>query len=189
MLADELGLEPSEDLQQLERAILRQDPALTGPASTRRTRTVSRTPPAPAVTPRRLRPLRLGIALGAVVVAGAAAITVVLRDSSGDVAVVPNSVAVVDVRTNRVVGDVVIGSRPVAVAFGGGAVWVANADDSTVSRIDPQTRKVTKSVRVGTDVRDLTTGFGSIWVADGKGGTLTRIDPELKAHQKASLGP
>src|SRR5215211_4797057 len=153
MLADELGLEPSEDLQQLERAILRQDPALTGPASTRRTRTVSRTPPAPAVTPRRLRPLRLGIALGAVV------------------------------------GDVVIGSRPVAVAFGGGAVWVANADDSTVSRIDPQTRKVTKSVRVGTDVRDLTTGFGSIWVADGKGGTLTRIDPELKAHQKASLGP
>ena len=189
MLADELGLEPSEDLQQLERAILRQDPALTGPASTRRTRTVSRTPPAPAVTPRRLRPLRLGIALGAVVVvAGAAAITVVLRDSSGDVAVVPNSVAVVDVRTNRVVGDVVIGSRPVAVAFGGGAVWVANADDSTVSRIDPQTRKVTKSVRVGTDVRDLTTGFGSIWVADGKGGTLTRIDPELKRIRRLRLG-
>ena len=31
MLVDELGIEPSPALQELERAILRQDPALVGP--------------------------------------------------------------------------------------------------------------------------------------------------------------
>jgi YVTN family beta-propeller protein len=188
MLADELGLEPSEELQQLERAILTQDPALARPDSTGS----GRRSPAPSgpIRMRRLRPLTLAAALGALVlilVAAAGITRVLLRDPAGRVEVVPNSIAVVDIRTNDVIADVEMGNRPVAVAFGEGAVWVANADDGTVSRVDPTTRKVTRSIRVGTDLRDLTTGFGSIWVADGKNGTVTRIDPELKRPTRLRL--
>jgi YVTN family beta-propeller protein len=122
-------------------------------------------------------------------VAGAAALIVALvRGSDNEVTVVPNSVAVVDAETNSVVDDVAIGSRPVAVAFGEGSVWVANADDGTVSRIDPTTRKVIGTIGVGSDVRHLATGFGSVWVADGKDGTLTRIEPHKRKVTTVRLG-
>ena len=49
----------------------------------------------------------------------------------------PNSVAVIDPHSNSVVGAVSVGTRPDGIAFGSGSMWVANADDQTVSRIDP----------------------------------------------------
>jgi YVTN family beta-propeller protein len=91
----------------------------------------------------------------------------------------PNSVAVVDPHTGRLVADVQVGSRPVAVAAGAGGVWVANADDGTVSRIDPKTHRVTATIGIGTDVSDIAVGFGSVWVAGGNDSTLTQIDPTL----------
>jgi DNA-binding SARP family transcriptional activator/DNA-binding beta-propeller fold protein YncE len=188
MLADQLGLAPSAELQRLQRAILIQDPALAAPNVAPAIAGVSPSSPGSAVGRRRLRPLPVALAALALVVLAAALAAGALRRSTDDPAVVPNSVAVVDARTNRVVGDVVIGSRPVALAYGEGAVFVANADDHTVSRIDPMLRKVTRSIRVGTDLRDLTTGFGAIWAAEGKDGTLIRIDPQLKRVKRLHLG-
>ena len=92
----------------------------------------------------------------------------------------PNSVAVVDTKT-RVVADIPVGSGPVAVATGGGAVWAANGDDGTVSRIDPKERKVVATIGIGGEVSDLAVGYGAIWVAGGNDETLTRIDPGLNA--------
>jgi DNA-binding SARP family transcriptional activator/DNA-binding beta-propeller fold protein YncE len=182
MLADELGLEPSEELQQLERAILTQDRSIVGARHPEETQGLAPTPPS-LRAPRRgrtLRPFTVAAGVGAVVLAAAiAVVTFKVTQDSGGLTVAPNSVAIVDVQTNRVVGDVLLGGRPVAIVFGEGGVWVANADDSKVSRIDPETRKVTGEIRVGADIRDLTTGFGSIWVADGKEGTVTRIERRL----------
>lgn len=48
-LADELGLEPSPALQELERAILRQDPSLAAPAAPTRTTQPLPVPPTPLV--------------------------------------------------------------------------------------------------------------------------------------------
>ena len=79
------------------------------------------------------------------------------------------------------VADVPVGSRPIAIAVGREGVWVANADDGTVSHIDPATRKVVKTIGIGGDVSDVAIGFGSIWVANGNAGTVTRIDPALDA--------
>jgi YVTN family beta-propeller protein len=109
----------------------------------------------------------------AVAVAAAVACT---GGESSRVTVVPNSLAVVDARTNRLVDDVAVGKNPVAVALGDGSVFVANADDRTVSRIDPQSRRVTDVIGVGTEVRDLAPGFGSLWVAGGNDGTIARVD-------------
>ena len=134
---------------------------------------------------------------GGLLLAGAIAGLVVglTGGSSSAVAVAPNSVAVIDPKSNRVTDDVPVGARPVAVAVGYGAVWVANADDGTVSRIDPRTRKVTNTIGIGGDVSDIATGFGSVWVAGGNDGTLVRIDPPnvvertLRFGRESSLVP
>ena len=185
-LTEELGLEPSEELQRLERAILVHDPALeagpTGEPALRPGRTDANTSSPPAVKVEgwrapllgtRWRRLALFAALAVAFIVGAA--IVLAPGPDGDVA--PDSVAVVDSQTNQVLGSVPVGKRPTAIAYGEGGVWVANGDDGTVSRIDPASRKVVSVIRVGADVRDLATGFGAVWVAGGDTGTLTRIDP------------
>jgi YVTN family beta-propeller protein len=130
------------------------------------------------------RRTRVLAVLGALLLGGAVVAAVVELTGGGAgraVLVAPNSVAIVDAKTNRLVADVTVGSRPVAVAFGEGGTWVANADDGTLSHIDPQTRKVVKTIGIGGDVSDVAVGFGSVWVANGNDGTLTRIDPNLDA--------
>ena len=58
---------------------------------------------------------------------------------AGTVRVAPNSVAAIDARSDRVVGAAPVGTRPGAIAFGSGSLWVANLDDQTISRVDPGT--------------------------------------------------
>jgi len=171
-LVGELGLEPGPQLQELERAILRQDEALAVPRGT-----------ATASRPRRRRTLWAGLAL--LVAAAAAVVAAVLAARDGDATAITdvpaNSVAVIDPGTNRIEDVVPVGSRPIAVAVGEGAVWVANVEDGTLSRIDPRTRKVVRTVGLGTPATDVAVGFGSVWVANGSAGTLSRVDPRSSA--------
>jgi len=150
-LVEELGLEPSEELQRLQRAILAHDPAIEPPAGTQGARE-----PAPSE---------------------AAA----MRPGRADVPVSADSIAVIDPETNHVLGHVPVGSRPVAVVVGHGSVWVANADDGTVSRIDPKTARVLKTIGIGAPAIGLAVGPRAVWVANGSEGTLSRIDPGLDA--------
>src|SRR5207237_3983156 len=128
-LVEELGLEPGRELQELERAILAQDPALEAPP-----RNARRVPDAVA---RRGR--RSGILIaagGAVLLAAIIAAAVTLAGSgASSVRVAPNSLAAIDVHSDRVTGVVAVGARPGAVAFGSGSLWVANLDDQNISRI------------------------------------------------------
>lgn len=180
-LIEQVGLEPGDELQQLERAILNHEPSL------RLEHSGAETPRAPPITPAGSRDRLLGrrhliALLGGLVLAVVGGIAIVLTQrSEGGLTVVPNSIAVVDSQTNQLVGDVALGRRPVAVAYGEDGVWVASADDGTVSRIDPQTRKVVAVLRVGPHAADVTTGFGSVWVAGGASSTVTRIDPKGNA--------
>jgi len=57
-------------------------------------------------------------------------------------AVVADSVAMIDLQTGKVAGDVRVGHIPGSVVFGDDAVWVGNFDDKTISRVDPRTRDV-----------------------------------------------
>src|SRR5207249_1831865 len=94
LLDAELGLEPDDELQRLEKAILNHDPSLNSP--------VVPAAKGPSVAQRR-------------------------RASSRTKAPVPpDSVALIDGRRSQVVGHVLVGRRPVAVAIGHGSVWVAN---------------------------------------------------------------
>jgi len=92
-------------------------------------------------------------------------------------AVPPDSIAVIDPQRSRIVGHVLVGRRPVALAIGHGSVWVANADDGTVSRIHQDRREVTRTIGIGAPAIDLAVATDAVWVANGSDGTVSRIDP------------
>jgi DNA-binding SARP family transcriptional activator/streptogramin lyase len=183
MLAGELGLEPGEPLRRLERAVLERDPSLDLPLG-------AAPPPSSLLSPRpsagggrgRRRSIVVAAACLAAFAAAAAAF-LVTRSSPGSVAVAPNSVAVIDPRSNRIVADIPVDPHPVAVAFGEGAVWVASGGNGIVRHIDPRTRRVVGQVGLGTDITSLAVGFGALWVANGNDGTVTRIDPAANGIQ------
>ena len=181
LLAEELGLEPGEALKRLEHAILEHDPAHGAPARAART-----SPPA------RKRRSRRALA-GALAIIGlgglAAGLTVALIGGSKKALPVrPDSLAVIDTHTNRLIGDVPIDGRPVAIAADDKGVYAA-AREGIVWRIDPATRRVVGRIGVSGDVHDLALGFGSVWLADGTDGTVTRIDDRLGGTRTIPLRP
>jgi YVTN family beta-propeller protein len=182
ILAHDLGLEPGADLQRLEREILEQDAALDAPTPVRTTR--DREPDGPPAASRRRR-RRTVAGLVVLLVVALAGVTlgylVVRDDAAASVTIVPPAVVVVDPETNRVVASIPVGSRPVTVTAGYGAIWVGDARDGTVTRIDPATRAVVKTIGVGSPVVDLGAGVGGVWAATGGFGEVIRIDPELGA--------
>jgi DNA-binding SARP family transcriptional activator len=148
-LDEELGLEPDDELQRLERAILNHDPSLEPPVVQRAKR--------PSVAQRRR------------------------ASSRTEAPAPPDSVAVIDPQRSRVVGHVLVGRRPVALAIGHGSVWVANTDDGTVSRIDLDRREVIRTIGIGAPAIDLAVTTDAVWVANGSDGTVSRIDPSADA--------
>jgi YVTN family beta-propeller protein len=178
-LIDQLGIEPGPPLRELQRAILAQDPALD---STRDRLTAARIG---LRTPRR-RGGRL-IAAGAGVLLGAAiaAAAVALSASSGGSRVEPNSVVAIDPQTNNLADVVPVGSRPGAITYGSGSLWVANQDDQTVSRVDPTTLQTPPPIPVGDPPTALAAGAGRVWVATSDLNPFSttvavgRIDPQF----------
>ena len=178
-LGDELGLQPGRELRDLEAAILRQDDALAAPTAVCDPAVGEAAPPEPEqpVPPAPTHPRRrLVVGAALALLAGAVLIAVlVLRDDPASVAVLPNSVAVIDANTNRVVRSVPVGSRPGPVAAGAGYVWVGNLDDRSLSRIAPVTyeHKLTRLVATPDAVA---AGGAWAWVMNGRLGTLYRVD-------------
>jgi YVTN family beta-propeller protein len=69
----------------------------------------------------------------------------------------------IDPSTNSTVA-IDVGRTPRGIAYGEGAVWVANSGDGTVSRIDPNTNQVVATVRVGNRPLGIAVGAGAVWV-------------------------
>ena len=66
-----------------------------------------------------------------------------------------------------------------ACGFGEGAVWVANLDDSTLSRINPKTREVERTIPMqGVSPSDIAAGEGGVWVANGPDNAVVRVSPD-----------
>ncbi len=172
-LVEELGLEPGPNLQELERAILAHDPALDPPPRASR--------PPPAAAGRSRRGGWMIAAAGAILFAALVAAAVKLSGSgAGSVRVAANSLAVIDPRSDSVVASVPVGTRPGAITFGSGSVWVANQDDQTISRIDPATLQALRMLSVGELPTGLAASNNAIWVAgaspDGSGALVSSIN-------------
>jgi YVTN family beta-propeller protein len=167
-LGDELGLEPGRVLQELEHAILRQDAELEVRGR------------APGMLARSARGGIL-IAVGAAVLLVAALAVAGIELTGGDSprlrSASANSIAAIDVASNRLVADVPVGNGPTSIAVGERSVWVTNAHDRSVSRVDPESGAVIQRIDVGGDPGGIAVGARAVWVANSLDGTVSRIDP------------
>ena len=172
-MVEQLGLEPGPRLQELERAILAQDPALDPPPRASR--------PPPSAARRSRRGGWMIAAAAAILLAALVAAAVRLSGSgAGSVRVAANSVAVIDPRSDGVIAAVPVGTRPGAITFGSGSVWIANQDDQTISRIDPATLQALRTLSVAEVPTGLAASNNAIWVAgaspDGSGALVNAIN-------------
>jgi peptide/nickel transport system substrate-binding protein len=185
LLADELGAFPSPETESIYREILRAT-------------AVEEERPVPAIPVRELelkkrpkvrrgRVVAVGIATGALA-AAAVAITVTRSGGPGFLPrLEANAVGVIAADAARPIAQVALGSRPAAVAAGGGFVWVAN-EDGTVSRIDPGTRTI-RTVDVGQSAAGVVYQGGSLWVTKPDERGVAQIDPDtLTVVQTIGVG-
>jgi YVTN family beta-propeller protein len=201
-LANELGLEPSHELRELEQAILRQDPTLaTKPSVT----LPLESEPEPALPPTSVSPSReerrivtvpftgrlasrrrlLAASVAVAVIAAALAAILATRGGNAQAtAVAANSVGLIDARGKRLRGQVEVDAAPTSVAFGHGALWVTNAYANTVSRIDPETGRVVQTIAVGNSPSGIAIGGGAVWVANHEDGTVSWINPASNTEVK-----
>jgi YVTN family beta-propeller protein len=98
-----------------------------------------------------------------------------------------NRVARISPKTGKIVQTIPVGNGPAGLAFGGGAAWVANSLDGTVTRIDPTTYIAT-TVQTGNGSSAVAVGAGGVWVSNQFGGTLARIDPRTNQVRQISVG-
>jgi len=170
-LVEELGLEPSRSLRELEQAILRQDPALDLPQR------AATSQPDQGEGARRRTGAMLAVAGGVLLLAAAAAALVVTRHGSAQtVDFSPNSLAAIDPSTNRVLGDTPVGNSPTTITAGAGSIWVLNSNEQTVSRIDPGSRKVVQVIPTTARASDVAVNAATLWVAS-TAQTLVKLDP------------
>ncbi len=184
-LAEELGIDPSASLQELHRAILRQDSALdqaplsqpeavpTKPvvaaADSRTEHDLARRRPE-----RRLRWAIGSVAVIAVTVTGGC-IALLNQPQSTSLSAFPaNSVGRIGA-DGRLVAEIAVGQSPSGLAYGAGSLWSTNSGDDSVSRIDPHDGRVVQTIGVGKAPSAVTVAGEVAWVANGGSGTVSRI--------------
>ena len=167
---DELGVEPSPALRELERAILEHDPSLEPPHRDR-----------PAIAAPVWRIGRRGAlaALAGLLVLGGVAAILGVAFSGGNkrsLEALPNSIGVVDGRHDQVRTVIKAGGEPGGVAAGAGAVWVTDTASDLVLRIGRDGRSVDR-IPVGHRPTGIAVGDGEVWVVNQLDRTVSEINP------------
>jgi hypothetical protein len=187
-LLDELGIEPSPELRELEQKILTQSEDLSAPRRVARTKAAPSHAADPVIQPerrRRRRRRRAGwvTVVGATLVIGGGIAAIAQRaDTGGSEATVavdaaPNSMVAVDPVRSRPVAATPLAGRPTDVATGNGRVWVTTVDSPSLTSIDGRTRKIVTTIPLRGHPDAVAFGAGSIWIADGRAGVLVRVRP------------
>ena len=111
----------------------------------------------------------------------AAALFLATRDTKGGLSGVhPNHVGIIDPKTNKIVDEIQVGIRPGPVAVGGGAVWVGNLDERTLTKINAKGHSFAGTYPLDRRTpTGIAVGRGVVWVAHGALGKLSAVDPEF----------
>jgi ABC-type transport system substrate-binding protein/DNA-binding SARP family transcriptional activator len=185
-LVEELGLEPSPDLQRLEQAILAHDPALAAPA-----RVAPRDKGVAAKAPALLRARRGRLLLAAgLIVFIAAALGFGLRLSRGPATIEarPNSIGVIDADHTSLSHVIEGGGQLGGIAYGEGGAWVTDTADDVVLRIDSAGKKIDR-VLVGHGPTGVAVGGGQVWVVNELDRTVSEVNPRaLREVKKVPVG-
>jgi DNA-binding SARP family transcriptional activator/DNA-binding beta-propeller fold protein YncE len=171
-LTEELGLEPSPALQELQQAILRHEPSLTlRPA----------TPPAATGGGLRRRPRRRAFAgaTALLAIAGLVTAALLLRSSHappGPTSLPARSLATIDAATGSIVGRLPLAAQPDGLAVSVDHIWVAEGQRRTLVEVDPRGLQILRTVRLTSFPYRLAAGPGRAWVGNGFAGTVTSVD-------------
>ena len=189
-LSEGLGLEPGGELRTLEQAILCHDPSLDLPSD-------GPAPPpreAPAQPVRRasgspFAPRRLLLAAGVLILAAAVAAGIVELTEQGGSAealaeVSPDSLAVFDPKSDRIVGAVAIPGQPSLVAAEGRSVWVASDTSRTITKVDGRSLAVKEVVATNALPFDLAASGRAVWLLDGESRALVKVDAAYRSVAK-----
>jgi DNA-binding SARP family transcriptional activator/streptogramin lyase len=127
--------------------------------------------------PRQFPPLRTGARrrrprpplLAAAAVLGLVALIVgtwaAFADHSSSLTLGPTDLGVIDPKTNKLVDAIGLGFHSSLIAAGGGYIWVADPQASTLWRIDPRTlSKKNFGVEAGANTEGLALGGGAVWL-------------------------
>ena len=177
-LDDELGLQPGQQLRELEAAILRQDQRARPPSETcGRGRGRARVTTVAHAAGRRRARAALAWAATVLVLAALVTWATAFRDGSSRVAVRAQLGCRDRPGSNRVVLVVPVGIRPGPVAAGDGSIWVANVEDRTVTWIAVGSARAQRNIALPATPTGIAFGEGAVWVAHGLRGQLSRVDP------------
>jgi YVTN family beta-propeller protein len=181
LLMDELGLEPSAELRELEQKILKQDPDLAGP---RLWRPAVRRQAAQAARSERRARRGARVVVGAALLLGIAATLSVLERSGGgtpkrtgvtlDAA---NSAVAVDLGARTAAAAIPLPGRSTDAVGDDRTVWITTVDSGAVTAIDTKSQKIARTVPLGGRPDGVARAGGSLWVVDGTRGVLVRIKP------------
>jgi DNA-binding SARP family transcriptional activator/streptogramin lyase len=173
-LVEEVGLEPGRTLQELERAILSQDPSLDLPAPAAEAR---------LALPRGRRKPVLLVGAAVLVLAGAIAGTLAaFTGGSGRSSIGPTSLGVIDPKTKKLVDEIPLGFKSSLIAAGEGHVWVVDPRGSTLVKIDPRTHDVDRfGVQAEGIPIGLTVDYGALWLSVRRpaGKFVLELDPQF----------
>jgi YVTN family beta-propeller protein len=172
ILVEQLGIEPSNELRELEKAILAHDPALEAP----RGEADDAVAVIPAAASRRRHGRLLIVGAAALVVAAASIGAVLHTRADAPLKVEPNSVAIIDPDSNELVDSVDVGRRPAHIAAANGRVWVGNTQDDTLMEIDPVRRKVMATIPLEGPPAALVAGPSAVWVVTGAESIGSRLE-------------
>jgi YVTN family beta-propeller protein len=101
-----------------------------------------------------------------------------------------STIARIDPTNARVAASSFSGALPSALVVGNGAIWVANAGDSTVQRFHPATfaEGAIRSISVGRQPTAIAFGEGGVWVANAADDSITHIDPGTSSTRTIGVG-
>ena len=170
-LVDELGLEPSPMLRELEQDILAHRQNLQA------------SEPVWAPPPRRRR--RIGsrtaaLATGVVAVAGVAiGITVATRPSAPSPVVerVGSRLIALALDSAKPQLSSALPAQPEAITAGAGSLWLADSRDQALLRVDAKSGAISDRIPLAGEPGGLVIGAGAIWAESTIDGTIHRVDP------------
>ncbi len=136
----------------------------------------------PAPTASRAHRWRLLVVGAAILVVAAGGIGAALHTpADATVNVMPNSVAVIDPGSNKLVGDIPVGRQPAFVAAAGEHVWVGNRKDRNLTKIDPEAPWIMNNIPLDAPPAALIAGPNAAWVVTaGSRLRLARFDPNFE---------
>jgi len=103
-------------------------------------------------------------------------------NAAGTIAVIAKrgkaKVALLDLITYKVTGEIPVGTSPIAVAIRGNLAFIANEASRNLTVVDLTTKTVVKTIPVGQGLRGIASDplLPSIWVTNQNDGTISVID-------------